>query len=64
MTTDFVTVAERDRLRAVNAELLAALKAFVERGTKLSGHPAQYDPWVGELVVARAAIAKAEGGKS
>ena len=55
------TAAERDRLREINAELLAALDAFVERGTKLSGHPAQYNPWVGELVYARAVLAKAKG---
>ena len=48
-------------LIAAAPDLLAALRAFVEQATKLSGHPAQYDPYVGALVQARAAIAKATG---
>lgn len=39
-------------------DLLAALEAFIERANKLSGFPAQYDPWVGEILKAKEAIAK------
>jgi hypothetical protein len=42
-------VSERMMLRA-------ALQAFVERGNKVSGFPAAYQPWIGELVNARAAL--------
>jgi len=42
-------VAERNRYRA-------ALQAFVERGNKVSGFPAAYEPWIGELVNARALL--------
>lgn len=49
------------RLRNAAPDLLAALQAFVTQATKLGGHPAQYDPYVGALTVARAAIAKATG---
>lgn len=49
------------RLIAAAPEMLEALKAFIERGTKLAGFPASYDPWVGEIVAARAIIARAEG---
>ena len=45
----------------INEEMLAALKAFVAQANKLSGFPAQYAPYVGAIVKARAAIAKAEG---
>ena len=52
-------MAADSRLIFAAPDLLAALQAFVEQATKLSGHPAQYDPYVGALVAARAAIAKA-----
>jgi chromosome condensin MukBEF ATPase and DNA-binding subunit MukB len=50
-------VRELQAMSLKNAQLVAALRAFVERGNKVSGHPAQYDPWVGELVNARVALA-------
>ena len=49
------------RLIAAAPELLAALQAFVEQATKVSGFPQAYEPYVGALVVARAAIARAAG---
>lgn len=55
---DQTRIAELER---ENAELLRALKAFVTRGSKVSGFEAAYSPWIGELVNARALIAKAEG---
>ena len=54
---------EDSRLICAAPDLLAALQSFVEQATKLSGHPAQYDPYVGALVAARAAIAKATIGE-
>lgn len=49
---------------AVNshADLLEALRAFVEQYAKLAGFPDLTSPYSGAFVAARAAIAKAEGG--
>lgn len=49
-------VQERDRLKALNAELLEALKAMI--GLEVIADAPDDDP---TLVAARAAIAKAEG---
>ena len=54
-------LAERDRLREVNAELLAALEAVV-----LAGGAKETTKWrmICMLDHARAAIAKAKGGEA
>ena len=49
------------RLIAAAPDLVGALETFVTQATKLSGFPAQYDPYVGALVKARTALAKARG---
>jgi hypothetical protein len=55
--------AANARLIAAAPDLLAALRAFVEQATKVSGFPQTYEPYVGALVAARTAIAKAENGQ-
>ena len=54
--------AELDRLRALNAELLAALEAVVDCHAALTRHVGHSDDTAVCLVTARAAIAKAKGG--
>ena len=52
------------RLIAAAPELLAALEGFAEQATKLQGFPHLYDPYVGAVLKAKEAIAKArEGGQ-
>ena len=53
------TAAERDRLKAVNAELLAAMNKILEwtDGTRPLGD----ELWLEMVEIARLAIAKAEG---
>jgi hypothetical protein len=48
-------------LNGAGPDMLFALQAFVEQATKVSGFPQAYEPYVGALVLARAAIAKATG---
>lgn len=50
--------AERDRLREINAELLAALKYFI---AETDDNDADYEPRTSPHAVARAAISKATG---
>ena len=52
-------VSECAALKDTNAELLAALEGFVEQATKLQGFPQLYDPYVGAVLKAKVAIAKA-----
>jgi len=49
--------ANHEAWKAREAKLAAALRAFIERGAKLSGHHASYDPWIGELVYGRTVLA-------
>ena len=54
------TAAERDRLKALNAELLAALKHLDDVANEPNGHPHGWDAAMVEASdKARAAIAKA-----
>ncbi len=46
----------------INREMLAALRAFVTQANKVAGFPLAYEPYIGALVAARAAIEKATGG--
>jgi hypothetical protein len=47
-------------VKTVNKDLLRACRAFVEQAEKVRGFPLAYEPYVGALVLARAAIRQYE----
>jgi len=55
-------IAERERLRAINAELVAALEALLSLHSGLLSNRPEAAPKVNIILEARATLAKAKGG--
>ena len=54
---------EKCKLCKSAPKLLEACEGFVKQANKLSGFPEAYEPYLGALINARAAIKQAKGGE-